>query len=96
MKIKENVLEVLRNATFTEPSSIQLNGDLDRKLYTETNKVLESLGLKWNRKLKLHISDEDVEDKWYNLLSTSDRQLLAEQFARETKDEFDLGNYTEK
>ena len=34
--------------------------------------------------------------KWYDLLSTSDRQLLAEQFAQETKDEFDLGNYTEK
>ena len=72
MKIKENVLEVLRSATFIEPSSVQLNGDLDRKLYTETNKVLESLGLKWNRKLKLHISDEDVEDKWYNLLETGE------------------------
>ena len=34
--------------------------------------------------------------KWSDLLSTSDRQLLAEQFAHETKDEFDLGNYTEK
>ena len=34
--------------------------------------------------------------KWSDLLSTSDRQLLAEQFAQETKDEFDLGNYTEK
>ena len=72
MKIKENVLEILRNATFIEPSWVQLNGELDRKLYTESNKVLESLGLKWNRKLKLHISDEDVEDKWYNLLETGE------------------------
>jgi hypothetical protein len=33
--------------------------------------------------------------KWSDLLSTSDRQILALQFAQETKDEFDLGNYTE-
>lgn len=35
-------------------------------------------------------------DKWYEILNVSDRQLLAEEFAKETKDEFDLGNYTEK
>ena len=34
-------------------------------------------------------------DKWHTLLSTHDRQLLAEKWAKETKDEFDLGNYTE-
>ena len=35
-------------------------------------------------------------DKWYEILNVSDRQLLAEEFAKETKDESDLGNYTEK
>lgn len=30
---------------------------------------------------------------WFDLLSTGDRQLLAENLARETKQEFDLGNY---
>jgi len=34
-------------------------------------------------------------NKWYEILNVSDRQLLAEEFAKETKDEFDLGNYTE-
>lgn len=30
---------------------------------------------------------------WFDLMSTGDRQLLAENWARETKQEFDLGNY---
>ena len=33
--------------------------------------------------------------KWNTLLSTSDRKLLALEFAREALDEFNLGNYTE-
>lgn len=35
-------------------------------------------------------------DNWYELLSVPDRNLLALQYAKETKDEFDLGNFTEK
>jgi len=35
-------------------------------------------------------------DKWYDLLSVSDRNLLAMEYAKETKDEFDLGNFTEQ
>lgn len=34
-------------------------------------------------------------DKWYDLLSTHDRQLLAMEYAVNTKAEFDLGNFTE-
>ena len=35
-------------------------------------------------------------DKWYDILSVSDRNLLAMEYAIETKDEFDLGNFTEQ
>lgn len=35
-------------------------------------------------------------DKWSDLLKTSDRQILAEKWAQETKDEFDAGNFTEQ
>lgn len=35
-------------------------------------------------------------DKWSDLLKTSDRQILAEKWAQETKDEFDLNNFTEQ
>ena len=34
-------------------------------------------------------------DNWYDLLDTHDRQLLAMEYAHRTKDEFDLGNFTE-
>lgn len=35
-------------------------------------------------------------DKWYELMSVPDRNLLAIEYAKATKDEFDLGNFTEK
>jgi len=35
-------------------------------------------------------------DKWYDLLDMHDRNLLAHEFAVETKNEFDLGNFTEQ
>jgi len=35
-------------------------------------------------------------DKWFNLLDMHDRNLLAYEYAVETKNEFDLGNFTEQ
>jgi len=35
------------------------------------------------------------KDNWYDLLNTHDRQLLAMEYAVNTKAEFDLGNFTE-
>ena len=35
-------------------------------------------------------------DKWFDLMSVSDRNLLALEYAQNTKDEFDLGNFTDK
>ena len=72
MKIAPHILTVLQQATFNEPSTIILNGELDRKTYTDTNKLLESIGLKWNRKLKAHISSEDVSEKWYNMIDSGE------------------------
>ena len=72
MKIAPHILTVLQSATFNEPSTIILNGELDRKTYTDTNKLLESIGLKWNRKIKAHISSEDVSEKWYNMIDTGE------------------------
>ena len=72
MKIAPHILTVLQQATFNEPYAIILNGELDRKTYTDTNKLLESIGLKWNRKLKAHVSSEDVSEKWYNMIDTGE------------------------
>lgn len=35
-------------------------------------------------------------DKWHELMSVHDRNLLAHEMAVDTKNEFDLGNFTEK
>ena len=72
MKIAPHVLKVLKSATFNEPSTVILNGELDRKTYTDTNKLLESIGLKWNRKVKSHVSHEDVSEKWYNMIDSGE------------------------
>ena len=72
MKIKNDVLEVLKKAIFNEPSTVILQGELDRKLYVETNKILEGVGVKWNKKTKSHISNEDISEKWYNMIDTGE------------------------
>lgn len=72
MKIAQHILTVLKSATFNEPSTVILNGELDRKTYTDTNKLLESIGLKWNRKVKAHVSSEDVSEKWYNMIDSGE------------------------
>ena len=59
MQISQPVLEVLSAATLSG-SALILNGTLDRKLYTDTNKVLEAIGGKWNKKAKAHLFDGDV------------------------------------
>lgn len=42
---------------------------------------------------KYHKDFGSKGDKWFELLEPSDRQLLALDYANETKQEFDLGNY---
>ena len=47
MQISKEVLTVLSHAT-VEPKAVILNGQLDRKLYTDTDKVLRLMGGKWH------------------------------------------------
>ena len=59
MKINQEVLNVLGRM---EPSGKILritDGQLERKLYMDTNQVLEAMGGKWNRKLQGHVFAED-------------------------------------
>ena len=60
MKIKQAVLEVLSTMEFFGNEAKITTGQLDRKLYMEVNKVLESCGGKWNRKAKAHLFDGDA------------------------------------
>ncbi|GEP09865.1 methyltransferase [Methylobacterium gnaphalii] len=63
MRVSQDVLAVLDRAT-CEGNALSLTdlGQLDRKLYTDTNKVLEAAGGKWNRKAKAHLFDGDAAE----------------------------------
>lgn len=54
MQISSEVMAVLSQAQITS-ASVTLTGQLDRKLYEKTAKVLEACGAKWNRKAKCHM-----------------------------------------
>ena len=58
-KIPENVLNVLGECRADGNLLYLPSVQLDRKTYTEVNKVLENMGGKWNRKTKAHVFAED-------------------------------------
>ena len=58
-KIGSAVLEALRAAK-CKGNLVKLTGQLGRPLYVATNKVLEALGGKWNRKLGGHVFPGDA------------------------------------
>lgn len=59
MRVDDEVLAVLSRAE-TNGFELKLTGQLDRKLYERTNKVLEAAGGKWSRKAKAHIFEQSV------------------------------------
>src|SRR5258706_8930647 len=61
MKIKNDVLQVLSKSTVDEDKNLLFlpASQLERKLYTDVNKCLESIGGSWNRKLKGHLFDHN-------------------------------------
>src|SRR3546814_5430905 len=71
MKIDQQVLQVLSNAS-VDGHMLFLNGQLDRNLYTRTNKVLEAAGGKWNRKAKAHVFEQPASDRVEQMLLTGD------------------------
>jgi len=79
IKISEDVLRVLSAAEFDGPR-MRLTGQLDRKLYVDTNKVLEAAGGKWNRSAKAHVFDGEA-------FAAMDAIILTGEFTR-TKQDF--------
>jgi hypothetical protein len=66
MKIDSDVKDVLSQCKVEDGRIYLPQTQLDRKLYTNVNKVFEALGFRWDRKTKAHISDDtpdDLEDK---------------------------------
>jgi ubiquinone/menaquinone biosynthesis C-methylase UbiE len=60
--IEKDVLGVLESCMITENNLFLPNMQLSRDLYVKVNKVLETLGGKWNRKAKAHLFDFNPQD----------------------------------
>lgn len=80
-KIPEEVLDVLSQCR-AEGNVLFLPAvQLDRKLYTAVNKVLENMGGKWNRKEKGHVfSDGDPAEMLEVVLLTQEVRDLKKEF----------------
>jgi hypothetical protein len=62
MKIDTKVLEVLSTLE-CEAHNARITTQLDRKLYTAVNKVLEACGGKWNRKAQAHVFADIAQER---------------------------------
>lgn len=62
LQISDSVSDVLRRSA-ADGALLRLpDGQLDRKLYTDVNKVLEALGGKWDKHQKAHVFTRPVSD----------------------------------
>lgn len=75
MKVDDTVLNVLANAQM-DGARLVLTGQLDRKLYEKTNKVLEAAGGKWDRKAKAHVFPVDAADAMEQIVQTGEVTLI--------------------
>jgi len=60
-QLAEGILKVLSTVEI-KGSTVRITEQLDRKLYLAVNEVLERLGGKWNRKVKMHLFNSDPTD----------------------------------
>jgi predicted RNA methylase len=75
MKVDNTVLNVLGNAQM-DGARLVLVGQLDRALYTQTNKVLEAAGGKWDKKAKAHLFPVDAADAMEQIIQTGEVTLI--------------------
>ncbi len=71
MRVENEVLAVLSRAN-TEGNALMLVGQLDRRMYERTNKVLEAAGGKWNRKAKAHVFEIDAAEAIEQIILTGE------------------------
>ncbi len=79
MKVDNEVLAVLSRAD-TNGTHLTLVGQLDRSLYTRTNKVLEAAGGKWNKKAKAHVFDGFADDAMEQVILTGEITVVKQEF----------------
>lgn len=79
MKIDQDVMAVLSVAEVSG-NALTLVGQLDRKLYERTNKVLEAAGGKWNRKAKAHLFEGEAAARVDQMLLTGEVVIPKDEF----------------
>lgn len=70
-KVSDQVRQVLANLQWMD-GACMITVQLDRKLYTAVNTVLEAAGGKWNKKAKRHLFDCDGEDAVREIVRTGE------------------------
>lgn len=80
MKISETVRDILAECTIEDNILRLPDRQLDRKIYTDVNKVLEHLGGKWNRKLKGHLFDSSPEAAIEEVILSGEYTNLKKEF----------------
>ncbi|KNY18473.1 hypothetical protein AKG11_05000 [Shinella sp. SUS2] len=80
-QIATDVLKVL-DAAIVEGSKVILTGQLDRKLYSETDKVLQAAGGKWNRSAKAHVFDGDAAEVLEPIILTGEYSRTKQDFGQ--------------
>jgi predicted RNA methylase len=71
VRVENDVLAVLSRAEI-RGCELRLMGQLERKLYERTNKVLEAAGGKWNRKAKAHLYGGDAAEAMEQIILTGE------------------------
>ena len=79
MKVETEVLAVL-SAAETKGNALVLVGQLERRLYERTNKVLDAAGGKWNKKAKAHLFDGDAADAMEQIILTGEVSFAKQEF----------------
>jgi predicted RNA methylase len=83
--ISPEVADVLKRSTATAESLV-LPGNLERKLYQDTNKVIEMAGGVWNKKAKAHLFTSDPRERLGLALKSGKAVLSKEHSAPKLKE----------
>nr|WP_319566228.1 methyltransferase [uncultured Rhodoferax sp.] len=75
MKVSNEILNVLAKAEY-DGLKLRLTGQLDRKLYTSTNAVLEAAGGTWRKREKAHVFQVDACDAMEQIIQTGEVTLI--------------------
>lgn len=81
LRISQDVMAVLDRAEVAGDHLI-LTGQLDRKLYTDVNKVLEAIGGKWSRGAKAHVFDGPVSEVLDPIMETGEYSRSKQDFGQ--------------